>query len=530
MEPRPDGGAGRRTGREARAIPWLAAVMAVLLAPPGASAGSDPAATESAKSRVEAVVESKVPDQPSSETGTATGDEASSDGEVEADDKGETGSGGLTPGQLRRRQRRAARRERALQRRGEDASEADEAVQESIMSKGLGAVSNAMKAGDALKNSFQPADVGGLPAAGDLPGELGMDGRAGGRVQGGQGAGPGPGGLNDDGKGSGPSVPAGGSGLPGAAGETPRPSGAASAGGGAGRGDPSNPRTTRDLVVAVQGGYRASLDASGLKLVRGASGAYEFRRKDGSPATPQDLVSLQRRIESEPAALMRRPDFFQAIPRERYQDLKSDHRGKPELKDTAFKDVGTTANDRDFVWEKSCSKVSGDCNPAAKEGEYKKNEDVPPEDLDSIWKSIYGTADTFLEGVLGEKTGKGPASSAGDRVSGSLMGRMLGRVRGAMGWGQGSGDTGDDAAPVVGETGQGGVAGPGGSAGSLWQGGGEAAGRSGSRRAGPAGGTRLPRFLWLSALAGAALVVLAAALRGRRREEDRAPGKDDSCP
>lgn len=194
--------------------------------------------------------------------------------------------------------------------------------------------------------------------------------------------------------------------------------------------DPSRPRTEAELVIAAQSGYKAAPAAVGLVLTRDSFGTAKLQRADGKPPTKQDLDALRRHIESEPRALMRRPDFFERISRQRYGELKSDYRSKPELKTAAFKDVGLTAADRDFVWERSCGKVSGDCNPSAKAGSYKKDAEVAPEDLDSIWKQIYGTADTFLQSVIG-----GPRA-APDSPPGTLDPSIMGRLRQRMSsWG-----------------------------------------------------------------------------------------------
>ena len=178
-----------------------------------------------------------------------------------------------------------------------------------------------------------------------------------------------------------------------------------------------------DLIAAVQSGYQAAPAAVGLVLERGAFGSLVLKRADGKPVTQEDLAALRRTIESEPRALMRRPDFFAVIPRPRYETLKEDHRGKPELKTKAFQDVGLTDKDRDFVWERTCAKVSGECNPAAREGSYKKDAEVAPEDLASIWSRIYGAADSLAESALG-------AEPAGSGLSGrpGLRSRLLSRL------------------------------------------------------------------------------------------------------
>ncbi|MBI2787106.1 MAG: hypothetical protein HYX59_00360 [Elusimicrobia bacterium] len=96
----------------------------------------------------------------------------------------------------------------------------------------------------------------------------------------------------------------------------------------------------RDLLAASYAGYGASLSALGLVVGRDESGRPALRRADGSPATAEDLAALQARIAAEPAALMRRPDFFSAIPRVRFEELKQAYRSRPELRAGVFRDVG----------------------------------------------------------------------------------------------------------------------------------------------------------------------------------------------
>ncbi|MCX5797603.1 MAG: hypothetical protein NTY77_19100 [Elusimicrobia bacterium] len=293
-----------------------------------------------------------------------------------------------------RRMRRAERR--ARRRAGRKASDAAKDADATAAEKsGEAAVQKALTMGEALKGSLKDGSSSGLPDAASARGAMPSAGPV---------------------AGNSPAGPA-------------RPPA-----------DPSQPRTEHELVLAAQSAYRDSPAAVGLKVERDASGAGRLLREDGRPAAPADLEALRRRIAAEPRALMRRPDFFQVLPREHYQELKRDFRGRPELKAAAFQDVGLTPQDRDFVWDRTCQQVSGGCNPNAREGGYKKDSEVAPEDLDSIWRQVYGTADTFLQAVVGRRAA---APDAGPGVvSPSLMGRLLGRLASWRGWFSGE-DPGD---------------------------------------------------------------------------------------
>ena len=196
------------------------------------------------------------------------------------------------------------------------------------------------------------------------------------------------------------------------------------AGSGSGRpgtGGTAGPRTGQDLLLASVSGFGGSLTALGLKTGKDASGAPTITRADGSPATAEDLAALKARIASEPEALMRRPNFFSAIPRERFLELKTDYRGRPELRDGPFLHVGLSASERDFERSASCSKLSGPCAPHAKTASYKKGEPVPPEELAAIHRAIHDEPEEdFID--LGPDSGPDSgkpataAASAGDFV------------------------------------------------------------------------------------------------------------------
>lgn len=150
----------------------------------------------------------------------------------------------------------------------------------------------------------------------------------------------------------------------------------------------ANPRTAKELVLAAHSGFGGSFQALGLKAGQGPGGEPAVLRKDGGLATPAEVAALRARIDAEPAALLRRPDFFEALPRERYQSLRRDYASRPELRGTSFMDVGATARERDFVWSSSCDRLSGACNPNSAQPSYRRGQDVSPEDLNRIWSDI----------------------------------------------------------------------------------------------------------------------------------------------
>lgn len=148
---------------------------------------------------------------------------------------------------------------------------------------------------------------------------------------------------------------------------------------------PARERSVPELALAARAGYAETFREQGLKVGAGPRGEPAIQRVDGTPASEPELDRLRAALRAEPAALVRRPDFFTVLPREKFADLKRDFTERPELRATAFKDIGMTAQARDFQWSVSCSGLSGTCNPHAAQGSYRKGQDVPPEDLDAVW-------------------------------------------------------------------------------------------------------------------------------------------------
>lgn len=270
---------------------------------------------------------------------------------------------GAVSGKERRQYRRAERRARRGQ-RGADGEllpddEADAAEAAESSARGEAASSRAAGAAAALKSSLPSADAGAFPGGGaPAPGGQPATG----------------GGLTTD---AGTRASTGGSRS-----DVKKPSG-----------DPGRPNAPSDFVLAARSGYEPAFAASGLKL--GPDGR-SVVRLDGRPATEEDYARLRREIGSMPAALGRRPDFFSAVSPGHYADLKRGYKEKKDG-DTVYKDVGTTAEDRDFVHTASCEKLSGDCNKNVVKASYKKGDFVAPEDLDSMWDALQKELDGSAE-------------------------------------------------------------------------------------------------------------------------------------
>lgn len=148
------------------------------------------------------------------------------------------------------------------------------------------------------------------------------------------------------------------------------------------------PPSVQELALAERSGYAAAFRAHGLKVGAGPGGEVAIQRLDGAPASAPELARLGAFLRAEPEALRRRPDFFAAVTRERFSELKRDYAARPELRSTAFKHMALTEGGRDFQWAASCTPLSGDCNPVVDDRPYRKGQDVSPEDLTEVWESI----------------------------------------------------------------------------------------------------------------------------------------------
>ncbi|MBI5209664.1 MAG: hypothetical protein HY927_06820 [Elusimicrobia bacterium] len=162
----------------------------------------------------------------------------------------------------------------------------------------------------------------------------------------------------------------------------------AASGAGSGRGD---------MMLAFQQGYRGVYEKLGLGVGAGPDGRLSVLRKDGSPASAQEVGMLRTALAAEPRALVKRPDFFDVLGRQDFQRLKSAYGSQPRSRQTVFRDMEVPAAGRsgspeaagnDFVWSRSCAMVSGECNQSAGGLSYRKGDFVPPEDLKAAAKEL----------------------------------------------------------------------------------------------------------------------------------------------
>lgn len=277
-------------------------------------------------------------------------------------DATDTDGDGTISGKERRTARRAARRARRAERGESPQSDAEMDAADAAESSARGAAASgkAASAAAALKSSLPSADAGGAIPDAATAGSAASIGRTSDV-------------MTSASAGGSKSAPAGDAkNLP--------------------TGNPGNPKAPSDFALAARSGYAPAFAAAGLKI--GPDGK-SVLRLDGKPATPEDYARLQREIASMPAALGRRPDFFSIVSPAHYADLKRGYREKKD--DPVYKDVGTTAEDRDFVHTASCTKLSGDCNKNVEKASYKKGDFVAPEDLDNIWDALQKELDGSAE-------------------------------------------------------------------------------------------------------------------------------------
>lgn len=253
---------------------------------------------------------------------------------------------------LHRRDERRARRADRRAARGTDEDDGGSTTEEDD-ARQAAAAGKASRLADAMKAMLPSADAGALPGA--APGGSGA--AAAGRPP---AAGP-------------------ASGAAAVAAPAP-PEGAAPS-----SGDPANPRSAADLLLAARGPYAPALEKAGLRL--SADGRGFVRLSDGKPATAEDLERLRAGVLAMPAALARRPDFHRHVSPEHFAALRKGYRESRPA--SVYKDVGATEKERDFVHTRSCETMSGDCNEhARKKAAYKKGEYVAPEDLERMYAGL----------------------------------------------------------------------------------------------------------------------------------------------
>lgn len=185
---------------------------------------------------------------------------------------------------------------------------------------------------------------------------------------------------------------------------------------------PIEAETERGLALAARSGYAATFRDQGLKVGSGPRGEPAIQRADGSPASPADLERLRTALRAEPAALARRPDFFEVLPRSKFADLKRDYNARPELRPTIFKDISLTEMERDFRWSSSCSVLSGGCNRLSSEGSYRKGADVPPEDLKAAWAAAREDEPAEEDDGFGEYTDEDRREAAAEDLAAEKLG------------------------------------------------------------------------------------------------------------
>ena len=219
---------------------------------------------------------------------------------------------------------------------------------------------------------------------------------------------------------------------------------AGSALGGAMSGDPANPKSSGDLFAASAGGFRGSFAALGLKTGRSPSGAPAILRADGALASPSELAGLRARIQSEPAALMQRPDFFNVISRERFNSLKTSYAIRPDLGATAFKHIAMTPEQRDFTRSESCTVLSGKCNPYTRQLSYRKGEYVSPEELDEIETKIPSLSAEGKPGSENDSGESGGDDGGRNHMTDGRLSALIGRFHAMIGdlWGSGGASAG----------------------------------------------------------------------------------------
>lgn len=148
--------------------------------------------------------------------------------------------------------------------------------------------------------------------------------------------------------------------------------------------DLASPSSDRDLALAAGTGLRGTFTDLGLKP--GPAGGPAVVHEDGAPATPREVEQLKEAIAAQPRALLRRPDFFQVVPRREFDRVK--RAAAAPAGEPALRHIGLSEDRRDVVRSFSCSPLSGGCNPYAGVTSYKRGDFVPPEEIFRISRAL----------------------------------------------------------------------------------------------------------------------------------------------
>ncbi|MBI4349350.1 MAG: hypothetical protein HY553_21100 [Elusimicrobia bacterium] len=177
----------------------------------------------------------------------------------------------------------------------------------------------------------------------------------------------------------------------------------------------ASPRSAAELAVAASGGFGAVIRERGFRLDASRPGA-ALLGPDGTPATPEQLAGLADALAQEPAALLRRPDFYRVLPRAALERLKRDWSDRRDARGTAFRDMSLSRDGRDFKWAQSCERLSGRCNRHSRQAYYRRGDDVAPEDLRAVHEELHPDADRMPEDME-EAQAKAAPGPAFDRAS-----------------------------------------------------------------------------------------------------------------
>lgn len=192
--------------------------------------------------------------------------------------------------------------------------------------------------------------------------------------------------------------------------------------------DPARPRDLAGLALSGLSGFRASFEKLGLTPAP-AGAPVPALRADGAPASPEELERLKDLIAAEPKALMRRPDFFEAVSREDFGRVKeAAERGSslPAMRHAALSEDG-----RDVVRSQTCDALSGGCAPFAQAPSYRRGDFVPPEELTRVaaalaserpeaedqWEDVGSEPEDAAAGGAGAATAGARAQAAGQEAA-----------------------------------------------------------------------------------------------------------------